>query len=199
MTHLQNGVLEIDGAEDEVIYDKFSAEPSLSVEETFQVKSTLATPVVTQTSATSSQYVSETENKKPKQNDSGENSIDDEDSNGLDSQQEENLANARGSINTIRGRVKSNARQSASSAYKERLKKRLEKEKNKFTLKTLSAKSKSSNRRSFNPSKEKDISYDDDDSQTQRPTASRFKSRVSRTRSRSSGRSLESDEVFEML
>lgn len=199
VTHLQNGVLEIDGAEDEVIYDKFSAEPSLSVEETYRVKSTLATPVVTQTSASSSQHVSETENKKPKQNDSGENSIDDEDSNGLDSQQEENLANARGSINTIRGRVKSSARQSASSAYKERLKKRLEKEKNKLTLKSLSAKGKSSNRRSFNPSKEKDVSYhyDEDDSQTQRPTASRFKSRVSRTRSRSSGRSLESDEVFE--
>jgi hypothetical protein len=199
VTHLQNGVLEIDGAEDEVIYDKFSAEPSLSVEETNRVKSTLATPVVTQTSASSSQHVSETENKKPKQNDSGENSIDDEDSNGLDSQQEENLANARGSINTIRGRVKSSARQSASSAYRERLKKRLEKEKNKLTLKSLSAKGKSSNRRSFNPSKEKDVSYhyDEDDSQTQRPTASRFKSRVSRTRSRSSGRSLESDEVFE--
>eukprot|EP00090_Calanus_glacialis_P030383 TRINITY_DN4900_c0_g1_i1.p1 TRINITY_DN4900_c0_g1~~TRINITY_DN4900_c0_g1_i1.p1 ORF type:complete len:1052 (-),score=235.14 TRINITY_DN4900_c0_g1_i1:403-3558(-) len=199
VTHLQNGVLEIDGAEDEVIYDKFSAEPSLSVEETYRVKSTLATPVVTQTSVSSSQHVSETENKKPKQNDSGENSIDDEDSNGLDSEQEENLANARGSINTIRGRVKSNARQSASSAYKERLKKRLEKEKNKLTLKSLSAKSKGSNRRSFNPSKEKDVSYhnDEDESQTQRPTASRFKSRVSRTRSRSSGRSLESDEVFE--
>lgn len=199
VTHLQNGVLEIDGAEDEVIYDKFSAEPSLSVEETYRVKSTLATPVLTQTSVSSSQHVSETENKKPKQNDSGENSIDDEDSNGLDSEQEENLANARGSINTIRGRVKSNARQSASSAYKERLKKRLEKEKNKLTLKGLSAKSKGSNRRSFNPSKEKDISYhnDEDESQTQRPTASRFKSRVSRTRSRSSGRSLESDEVFE--
>lgn len=199
VTHLQNGVLEIDGAEDEVIYDKFSAEPSLSVEETYRVKSTLATPVLTQTSVSSSQHVSETENKKPKQNDSGENSIDDEDSNGLDSEQEENLANARGSINTIRGRVKSNARQSASSAYKERLKKRLEKEKNKLTLKSLSAKSKGSNRRSFNPSKEKDVSYhnDEDESQTQRPTASRFKSRVSRTRSRSSGRSLESDEVFE--
>lgn len=199
VTHLQNGVLEIDGAEDEVIYDKFSAEPSLSVEETYRVKSTLATPVLTQTSVSSSQHVSETENKKPKKNDSGENSIDDEDSNGLDSEQEENLANARGSINTIRGRVKSNARQSASSAYKERLKKRLEKEKNKLTLKSLSAKSKGSNRRSFNPSKEKDVSYhnDEDESQTQRPTASRFKSRVSRTRSRSSGRSLESDEVFE--
>ena len=66
VTHLQNGVLEIDGAEDEVIYDKFSAEPSLSVEETYRVKSTLATPVVTQTSVSSSQHVSETENKKPK-------------------------------------------------------------------------------------------------------------------------------------
>jgi len=206
VTHLQNGVLEIDGAEDEVIYDKFSAEPSLSVEETYIVQSTLATPVVEQsgsTSARSSQHVSETGNRKPKQTDSEENAIDDEDSKGLDSEQEENLANARGSINTLRGRVKSNARQSASSAYKERLKKRLEKEKNKLTLKGLSAKSKSSNRRSsksaFKSSKEKDVSshYEDDEPQTQRPTSSRYKSRVSRTRSRSSGRSHETDEVFE--
>merc|ERR1712128_396738 len=206
VTHLQNGVLEIDGAEDEVVYDKFSAEPSLSVEETYIVQSTLATPVVEQsgsTSARSSQHVSETGNRKPKQTDSEENSIDDEDSKGLDSEQEENLANARGSINTLRGRVKSNARQSASSAYKERLKKRLEKEKNKLTLKSLSVKSKSSNRRSsksaFKSSKEKDVSshYEDDEPQTQRPTSSRYKSRVSRTRSRSSGRSHETDEVFE--
>jgi len=196
VTHLQNGVLEIDGAEDEVIYDKFSAEPSLSVEETYVVQSTLATPVVQQsssTSARSSQHVGETENRE--ENESGENTVDNEDPEGLDSEQEENLANARSSINTLRGRIKTGARQSASSAYKERLKKRLEKEKNKLTLKSLSAKGKTSSRRSFKASKEKDYHYDDDE--PQRPTSSRFKSRVPRTRSRSSGRSLESDEVFE--
>lgn len=200
VTHLQNGVLEIDGAEDEVRYDKFSAEPSLSVEETYVVHSTLATPVVQQsglTSASSAQHVGETGNGKPKENESGENSIDEEDSKGLDSEQEENLANARSSINTLRGRIKTGARQSASSAYKERLKKRLEKEKNKLTLKSLSAKGKTASRRSFKSSKEKDVSYHYDDDEPQRPTSSRFKSRVPRTRSRSSGRSLESDEVFE--
>jgi len=194
VTHLAGGVLEIDGAQDEVIYDKFSAEPSLSVEETFVVQSTLATPVVEQ-SARSSQQVGENGN--GKQNDSVENTINDEDSKGLDSEQEENLENARSSINTLRGRIKTGARQSASSAYKERLKKRLEKEKNKLTLKSLSAKGKTSSRRSFKSSKEKDVSYHDDDEEPQRPTSSRFKSRISRTRSRSSGRSLESDEVFE--
>jgi len=194
VTHLANGVLEIDEAEDEVIYDKFSAEPSLSVEETYVVQSTLATPIVQQ-SARSSQQVGETGDGKEKE--SGENTIDDEDSKGLDSEQEENLENARSSINTLRGRIKTGARQSASSAYKERLKKRLEKEKNKLTLKSLSAKGKTSSRRSFKSSKEKDVSYHDDDDEPQRPTSSRFKSRISRTRSRSSGRSLESDEVFE--
>jgi len=194
VTHLANGVLEIDEAEDEVIYDKFSAEPSLSVEETYVVQSTLATPIVQQ-SARSSQLVGETGDGKEKE--SGENTNDDKDSKGLDSEQEENLENARSSINTLRGRIKTGARQSASSAYKERLKKRLEKEKNKLTLKSLSAKGKTSSRRSFKSSKEKDVSYHDDDDEPQRPTSSRFKSRISRTRSRSSGRSLESDEVFE--
>jgi len=194
VTHLANGVLEIDEAEDEVIYDKFSAEPSLSVEETYVVQSTLATPIVQQ-SARSSQQVGETGDGKEKE--SGENTNDDKDSKGLDSEQEENLENARSSINTLRGRIKTGARQSASSAYKERLKKRLEKEKNKLTLKSLSAKGKTSSRRSFKSSKEKDVSYHDDDDEPQRPTSSRFKSRISRTRSRSSGRSLESDEVFE--
>jgi len=194
VTHLANGVLEIDEAEDEVIYDKFSAEPSLSVEETYVVQSTLATPIVQQ-SARSSQLVGETGDGKEKE--SGENANDDKDSKGLDSEQEENLENARSSINTLRGRIKTGARQSASSAYKERLKKRLEKEKNKLTLKSLSAKGKTSSRRSFKSSKEKDVSYHDDDDEPQRPTSSRFKSRISRTRSRSSGRSLESDEVFE--
>jgi len=196
VTHLKNGVLEIDGAEDEVIYDKFSAEPSLSVEETFRVQSSLATPVVKQSLA---QQIGST--KSVKAGDEGiDNSIDDENSKDLDSEQEENLAEARESINTLRGRIKTNARQSASSAYKERLKQRLEKEKNKLTLKHLSSKSKSksSSRRSFNSYDDKDFSYDsDDDDTTQKTTSKRFKSRFSRTRSRSHGRSLENDDVFE--
>jgi len=198
VTHLKNGVLEIDDAEDEAIYDKFSSEPGLSVEETYRVQSSLASPVVQQsglTSVSSAQVSTEPRSRHPKQNQPEENS------NGLDSEQEENLADARESINTLRGRVKTNARKSASSAYKERLKKRLEKEKKKkegkFALKNLAAKG-SSNRRSFKPSKEKETSqYDDEETQTQKPSTSRFKSRVSRTRSRTQGRSLESDEVFD--
>jgi len=195
VTHLQNGLLEIDGAQDEVVYDKFSAEPSLSVEETYRVQSNLATPVIEESaSASISQHLSGEaleDNTGAEENTS--NIKDDE----LDAEQEENLKEARESINTLRGRVKTGARKSASVAYKERLKKRLEKEKNKLTLKHLSSKGKSSNRRSFNSYNDKNVaSFDDHDSTTRRP--SRYKSRTSRGRSRShGGRSLDTDDVFE--
>ena len=114
-----------------------------------------------------------------------------------DSEQKRNLSEARESINTLRGRVRTGARRQASSDYKERLRKRMEKEKKKLALKELARKSKqTSQRRSFGQSKENDIYYVDEETESQTSSPVRFKTRSSRTRSKTRARSLEIDEVF---
>merc|ERR1711879_865183 len=153
--HLANGDQEIDGASDQAMYDKVSEESELAAEEGFTVED-----------------VSPTESSEYYYNDNGD-----------DIDQEKEVTTKK-PVSSLRSRTRPNIRKSASQAYKERLRKRVEKEKVKLQLAELASKKFSSRTHA------KKYNEPEEETGTEAP---RFKSR---SRSIARARSFETDEVF---
>merc|ERR1719270_1693061 len=126
VTHLPNGVVEIDGAVDNTVYDKFSAESELTADESYTIEDATPTDI-------SDYYYNDSE-------DNTENS-------------EETEVTTKKNISSLRSRSRPNFRKSASQAYKERLRKRVEKEKAKLQLAELASKKSYRSKKVSSPAK----------------------------------------------
>ena len=139
------------------MYDKFTAESELTANESYTIEDATPTDI-------SDYYYNDSE-------DNTENS-------------EETEVTTKKNISSLRSRSRPNFRKSASQAYKERLRKRVEKEKAKLQLAELASK------KSYRSKKVSSLAKNDEETETEPP---RFKTR---SRSVARARSFETDEVF---